>query len=351
MVLDLARHWPRTHAKPVLLVASYTGQYLSDLPVDLPVLEVGVPSSPRRTPSFLRRLRELLRGRHFAGVVSHMTGMNRMLLRAALTGVIEAPVVVVEHNDFTRNQGVNQMPWLRSLLLRAETRLLYRRAHAVVGCSQGVAQQVGALFGIARDKLHAIANPLDRRFLQATEMDKSIVTWFERLPRPVFVSVGRMVPQKAFDDLIRAFAIQDAGSLIILGEGLQRSMLEGLANELGVANRVLMPGFMQTPQQVLQAADVYVSSSLWEGYPLTLIEAYASGLPVIARACNFGPEEIVTPDRPGRLVRSLDVGDLADAMREVAASVKRFPVGTMVDLSENDPIYVTQRYRALFANG
>lgn len=182
-------------------------------------------------------------------------------------------------------------------------------------------------------------------------MERSIATWFKRLPRPVFVSVGRMVPQKAFDDLIRAFAIQNTGSLVILGEGPQRGMLENLASELGVADRVLMPGFMQTPQQVLQAADVYVSSSLWEGYPMTLIEAYASGLPVVARACNFGPEEIVTPDRPGRLVRSLDVGDLADAMREVAASVKRFPVGTVVDLSENDPVYVAQRYRALFANG
>lgn len=351
MALDLARHWPRTHAKPVLLVASRTGQYLLDLPADLPVLEVGVPSSPRRTLSFLGRLRQLLRGRRLAGVISHMTGMNRMLLRAAFTGVIQAPAVVVEHNDFERNQAINQMPRLRSLLLTAETGLLYRRAHAVVGCSQGVAQQAGALFGIAPDKLHAIANPLDRRFLQATEMDESIATWFDRLSRPVFVSVGRMVPQKAFDDLIRAFAIQNTGSLVILGEGPQRGMLENLASELGVADRVLMPGFMRTPQQVLQAADLYVSSSLWEGYPLTLIEAYASGLPVVARACNFGPEEIVTPDRPGRLVRSLDVGDLADAMREVAASVKRFPVGTVVDLSENDPVYVAQRYCALFANG
>jgi glycosyltransferase involved in cell wall biosynthesis len=351
MALELARHWPREHERPVMLVASRTGRYLTDLPDDLPVLEVGVPSSPRRTLAFLSRLRQILRGRHLSGVVSHMTGMNRMLIRAAFTGVIQAPVVVVEHNDFKRNQAISQMPQLRSLLLRAETSLLYRHAHAVVGCSQGVAQQAGALFGIAQDKLHAIVNPLDRRFLQTVEMDHFISSWFERLPRPIFVSVGRMVPQKAFDDLIRAFKIQNSGSLVILGEGPQRGMLESLVNKLGVADRVMMPGFIQGPQQVLQAADVYVSSSLWEGYPLTLIEAYASGLPVVARACNFGPAEIVTPDRPGRLVESLDVADLANAMRMVAASVKRFPVGTVVDLSENDPVFVAQRYRALFANG
>lgn len=351
VAVDLARAWPRDHARPVLLVASRTGAYAGSLPPGLEVIEIGIPTSPRKVIPFLWRLRQRLARRRIAGVVSHMTGMNRMLLRAAITGVIQAPVVVVEHNDFERNQAIRQMPRLRSLLLRGETGVLYRRAHAVVGCSQGVAQQAGALFGIAPDRLHAIANPLDRRFLQTIKMDQSISTWFERLPRPVFVSVGRMVPQKAFDDLIRAFAIQDGGSLVILGEGPLRGMLESLASELGVADRVLMPGFVQAPQQVLQAADLYVSSSLWEGYPLTLIEAYASGLPIVARACNFGPAEIVTPDRPGRLVRSLDVGDLADAMREVAVSVKRFPVGTVVDLSENDPVFVAQRYRTLFANG
>ena len=68
---------------------------------------------------------------------------------------------LVENNNFGRNQAISQKPWLRPLLLRGETGVLYRRAQAVVGCSEGVAEQAGRLFGIAQDKLHAIANRLD----------------------------------------------------------------------------------------------------------------------------------------------------------------------------------------------
>jgi len=351
VALDLVRHWPRDHAMPVLLVASRRGEYMTGVSPEFPVLEVGLSSSPRNTVGFLRRLRVLLRGRKIAGVISHMTGMNRIMLRAQFAGIIRAPIVVVEHNNFMRNCGLAQMPRLRSWLLMKETGFLYRRAHAVVGCSEGVAEQIGKLFGIDRNRLRAIVNPLGRRFLRESAMDEEVAAWFRKLPRPILVSVGRMVPQKGFDDLIRAFAMQREGSLVILGEGPLRPELEALAQNLGVAERIAMPGFLNAPEHILQAADLYVSSSHWEGYPLTLIEAYACGLPVVARTCDFGPAEIVRADRPGRLVQSEDVADLASAVSECLSNEIRFPPGTVVDLSENDPNHVAARYRDIFLEG
>jgi glycosyltransferase involved in cell wall biosynthesis len=232
-----------------------------------------------------------------------------------------------------------------------ETGFLYRRAHAVVGCSEGVAGQIGKLFSIDRNRLRAIVNPLDCRFLREAAMNHGVAAWFRKLPRPILVSVGRMVPQKGFDDLIRAFAMQQEGSLVILGEGPSRPELEALAQTLGVADRIAMPGFLNAPEHVLQAADLYVSSSHWDGYPLTLIEAYACGLPVVARTCDFGPAEIVRADRPGRLVQSGDVADLASVIADCLSNEIRFSPGTVVDLSENDPDYVAARYRDLFLEG
>jgi glycosyltransferase involved in cell wall biosynthesis len=351
VALDLVRHWPPDHAKAVLLVASRRGEYLAGLPPDFPVLEIGLSSSPRNTVRFLRRLQVLLRGRKIAGVISHMTGMNRMMLRAQLAGLLSAPVVVVEHSNFLRSYGLAEMPRLRSWLLMKETGFLYRRAHAVVGCSEGVAAQIGKLFGIDWNRLRAIVNPLDPRFRREAVMNHGVAAWFGKLPRPILVSVGRMVPPKGFDDLIRAFAMQREGSLVILGEGPLRPELEALAHSLGLADRIAMPGFLNAPEHILQAADLYVSSSHWEGYPLTLIEAYACGLPVVARMCDFGPAEIVLPDRPGRLVQSGDVTDLASAITECLSNETRFPPGMVVDLSENDPDHVAARYRDLFLEG
>lgn len=347
VALDIARGWPKDHARPVLLVASLRGAFVEQIPEDMEVIEVGVTSSPRKLLPFLWRLHRQLTGRHVIGVVSHMTSMNRMILRAKMLGVLRAPIIVVEHNDFLRNQKIAAMPRLRSLLLMSETGFLYRRSTAVVGCSLGVARQVAALFKLKPDRVHDIANPVEKRFAVRSPMEPEAAAWFATLQSPVFVSVGRMVPQKGFDDLIRAFALQQRGSLVILGEGPLRKDLAELSSELGVADRVWMPGFLPAPERVLQAADVYVSASHWEGYPLVLIEAYAAGLPVVARDCDFGPSEIVTPDRPGRLVRGERIEDLAAAMAYVAANTPRTTPGS-VTLPENDASHVVGRYRALF---
>jgi glycosyltransferase involved in cell wall biosynthesis len=347
VALDLVEHWPPGHARPVLLVGSLRGEYVDTVPVGVHVIEVGVPSSPRRTLRFLRQLKANLAGYNVVGVVSHMTGMNRMMLRAQLAGIVRAPVVAVEHNNFLFNSGISQMAWLRALLLRSETGFLYRRAHAIVGCSEGVSTQIGEIFGIDPVRLRTIVNPVDRRFLRKATISAEVSAWLKGLARPILVSVGRMVAQKGFDDLIRAFAMLPEGTLVILGEGPLRAELFGLAQSLGVADRVVMPGFLSAPEQVLQAADLYVSASHWDGYPLTLIEAYASGLPVVAGDCDFGPSEIVRPERPGRLVRSGDIAALADAIVDCLKHVRRFTPGTVVDLTENDPDHVAGRYRDL----
>lgn len=349
VALDLVRHWPWDHSTPILLLASRIGEYQDEVPPDVPVIEVGVPSSIRHTVSFLRRLKALLQGYNVTGVISHMTRMNRMMLRARMAGILKAPVVVVEHSDFLREYRVAQMPRLRYWALKAETGFLYRRAHAVVGCSSGVARQIGKLFNIEPTRVHAILNPLDQRFMRDAPMDHDIRAWFDILPRPVLVSVGRLVSSKGFDDLIRAFALLGRGSLVIVGDGPMRGELEALAQKLQVADRIAMPGFLNAPEQVLQAADLYVSASHWEGYGLTLIEAYACGLPVVAVDCDFGPAEIIYGDRPGRLVQSNDVSALRGAIEECLNKYSRFAPGTVVDLGENDPDFVAAKYQKLIS--
>lgn len=356
VALDLVRHWPAEAGQAVLLVASCAGEYRRQLPPDFPILEVGIPSSPRATVSFLRRLRVLTRSMRVRGVISHMTGMNRMMLRAKACGVIRTKVIAVEHNDFLRENAIAAMNPLRAMMLLAETRLLYRSADAVVGCSAGVTAQIGRVFGIPSGKLHAIVNPVDARFSTPRALDPVQEAWFGTLNRPIVVSVGRLVPQKAFTDLVAAFAQVDKGTLVIFGEGPQRADLERQIADLGMEGRVLLPGFQDAPERFLQAADLYASSSLWEGYPLTLLEAYSAGLPVVARNCDFGPAEIV-PGRPGQLVPRAERGagdaaaiaELAAAIRDSLTRHKRFAPGTVVDLRENQPDSVARRYRDVLA--
>jgi glycosyltransferase involved in cell wall biosynthesis len=137
-----------------------------------------------------------------------------------------------------------------------------------------------------------------------------------------FVAVGRLERQKGFDLLLEAFSRiahqLPKGTLVIFGEGPERASLERQARELGIADRVRMPGVTNAPGDWLSAGDVFVLSSRFEGFPNVLLEALMAGMATIAFDCPWGPAEILGVKDAGLLIPAADVGKLAEALRRVA---------------------------------
>jgi len=149
-------------------------------------------------------------------------------------------------------------------------------------------------------------------------------------PRPPIrlLNVAMQDPKKGLPDLLDAFARlepRDNGlQLDLVGDGPQQPELRALAERLGISDQVVFHGVL-TPEQIaelLHAAHVFVLPSLAENLPLAIIEAQASGLPVVATTVG-GVPEMLTPET-GILVPPSDPDALTEALRTMLGSLERY---------------------------
>jgi glycosyltransferase involved in cell wall biosynthesis len=136
--------------------------------------------------------------------------------------------------------------------------------------------------------------------------------------RILIMSAGRLTKQKGFFDLLDAFKIvhaaQPSAVLVIAGGGtlVEKDDLRKRIQELGLQNDVFLLGTRQDVPRLLAAADIYVNSSLWEGTPVSVLEAMSAGLPVVATTVGESPfllsQEtglLVPPSQPEKLASAL----------------------------------------------
>jgi glycosyltransferase involved in cell wall biosynthesis len=197
-------------------------------------------------------------------------------------------------------------------------RLSQRLADAIVGVSAGVAETIRRIPGVRREKVHVIHNPAWLPEIDAAAQAPIDLDWFAEKSTPVIVSVGRLEKVKDFPTLLRALALlreRREARLLILGEGSERPMLERLVSEFDLKDHVRLPGFVDNPFAYMARADLFVLSSIHEGFGNVVIEAMACGTPVVSTDCPTGPGEILKGGSYGVLV---PVGD-AEAMARAIA--------------------------------
>jgi glycosyltransferase involved in cell wall biosynthesis len=194
---------------------------------------------------------------------------------------------------------------------------LYPLAERVIVPSAGAADDMAAYTGLARGHILVVPTPIVPASLFAGTEPRPDHPWLGDPERPLILSVGELSGRKDFETLIRAFALvrrQRPCRLMILGRGGARDRLLALAQGLGVAGDLELPGFVPQPYAYLAHADLFAFSSRREGLPLALVEALAVGTPVVSTDCPSGPREVLEGGRFGPLVPVGDHQALAEAM-------------------------------------
>lgn len=189
---------------------------------------------------------------------------------------------------------------------------LSQMAARTVAVSSGLREQLVHRWGAVAKKTVCIHNPV---FFP----ESAPVPTAEELAsrEDVVLAVGRLVAEKDFTTLLRAFARLDRphAKLVILGKGPQQAKLEAEIERLGIKGRVEMPGYSKEPWNHYARAKCFVSSSNSEPFGNVIVEAMAYGLPIVATACD-GPQEILQHGTHGRIVSVGDHVQLAHAIAD-----------------------------------
>jgi glycosyltransferase involved in cell wall biosynthesis len=273
--------------------------------------------------SFLEFFKELNR-RRFDFLLPVYTAMRALLAKRFMRSRADADMKVIlsQRNMFTMDRG-----FIQTRLRFARCRLLYPRAAACVCVSNGVADEMRNIGLIPEEKIRVIYNPVVTDELKR-QMEAPIPPGpperFGQEGRLEILGAGRLGSQKDFATLIRAFAIfvreKSDARLSILGEGRQRASLEGLTSELGISDRVSMPGYKHNPYPYMKRASLFVMTSLYEGFGNVAAEALACGCNVVAADCPSGPAEILDGGKYGWLARPGNPKDVAEKMTAAIAS-------------------------------
>ncbi len=307
-MLNLTRGMADAGYSVDLVLVSAEGPFLKMVDERVRVVDLKSARVVSALPGLIRYLKNsrpevLLSGMGHANIIA--------VIARGLAGA-HCRLVVSEHTLPSVIAKVAGTPLSKTVPLLS--RWFYPRADAVVVVSEDVGRDLREASGLREELITVIPNPVVTPELVEELARKANHRFFAEGSPPVILGIGRLSHEKGFDVLIRAFGFLLETTdvrLLIVGEGEDRPKLEGLVAELGLADKVDLPGFVDgVPSYICQAAVVAMPSRI-EGFGNALVESMAGGIAVVATDCPGGPSDILEQGKYGPLVAFDDPAALA----------------------------------------
>ena len=305
------REWVRQGRRVTLFVGAPEGPLLAELSEGVDVMGGGADTYMamfRPTIAAVRACRPdivFVPGNHYTSIAC--------ILRLAL-GSGCPPIVAKVSNAFDRRDQTRFRRFWYRAFLRAHVRLIdhFTALSATMRREAlGVSRMTPGQVSVIADP--PIARAVTRELSDAARVDHPVDA------RPSIAVVGRLVPQKRVDMLVRAFSRLPAAlgaRLDIVGDGPEQARVEAEIVACGVADRVRMHGYLADPAPIIARARVLALSSIYEGMPAVILEALALGTPVVSTDSTSSLAEFLDDPRLGTVVPLDDEAALARALAE-----------------------------------
>jgi glycosyltransferase involved in cell wall biosynthesis len=215
-----------------------------------------------------------------------------------------------EINPITKT--LNRNKYMVDLIRRA-----YSSADGIIANSKDVRDALLQKAWVKPERLFQIDNPVLTKTFFNKVAERIHDSWLKDSQGPLILTIGRLQKMKDQETLIRAFKevikVVDC-RLMIIGEGEEMANLQRLIEGLGLTAVVRLAGAMENPYPYLKLADVFVLTSLYEGFGNVLVEALSQGKKIVSTNCEGGPAYILNQGEFGTLVNTGAVNQIAEAI-------------------------------------
>ncbi|WP_069188285.1 glycosyltransferase [Paenibacillus sp. GM2] len=331
-VVQLCREFLNRGHQPMIVSMIKPEAYLDELDklgVEVRTLGMtkGVPD-----PRAVFRLRRIVQQFRPDIVHSHLVHAN-ILARVTRLFISMPALICTAHNV---NEGGKAREWLY--------RVTDPLCELTTNVSEEAVRQYVARKVVPAHKIRFVPNGITLDSFGQAQASESLNKELDIKPGQfVWLAVGRLVPEKDYPNMLDAFktvlAKRPDSILLIAGTGTERVALEQYSKELGIERNVKLLGIRRDIPALMNLANAYVMSSRWEGFPMVLLEASASGLPMVATDVG-GNREAVQDGITGLLAPPGDCGQLSDRMLALMSC----PLAELEEMGERARKYVQERF-------
>lgn len=294
---DLLKHMDRNKFKISLAIGMKKGKFSNSVPTDVRIYELGTESSVKGIFYLLRLVWSIRPKIIFATLGS---GFSAAMIRP----FIPKETYIISRWESTMSAFLEETAKtskLKAFVYKIMNILIYNLSHKVMSISMSVTNDAVKTLGIDDKKIITVYNPIDYDEINQLANEKIS----QPLHSPKLITVGSLKWAKGYDILLRSFALvlkeYPNASLSFVGDGYLSDELEEITQKLNIKNQVNFLGFQDNPYKYIKNADLFISSSRYEGFACVIVESLGIGTPVVATDCPSGNREIIIENFNGWL--------------------------------------------------
>lgn len=321
----------------VLVLLKKEGQYLELIPSDIKVIDLNISRVRFGFAKIARIIWQIKPDIVFStlGHLNAMLGATRSFLPKK-TKLIAREANIVSQMNYSKG-------------IKMFYKLFYKSFDAIICQSQDMQDDLLKFITLDTEKIYKINNPINCNYID--DMIKINEQLFSN-DAINLLTVGRCTYQKGYDLFLKSFAKfkhKERYRLTILGEGELKEELKRLVRKLQIEEYIIFLGFKTNPYKYMKQADIFISSSRFEGFPNAVLESLYCGTPVIANKYKGGINEILDEPILGEICNIEDSKYLESCLQKF--SNKTYSTSSKITqmMKERYSIEkITQKYEIVF---